>query len=568
MKKNIVSGERWKLFIISFVLIAITFSIYLQIGNHYFINFDDDMYVTENIHVQAGLTGESIIWAFTTTHFSQWHPITWLSHILDYQLYGLNPGGHHLTSLFLHVANSILLFLVLKLMTGCFWQSAFVAAIFSLHPLHVESVAWISERKDVLSTLFWILTIMAYVQYVKYPKFYKYLLVLLLFVLGLMSKPILVTLPFILLLLDYWPLRRIEWIDLAKANESKKLWRISMEKIPFFALSLASCVITYSLKGQEGAINTLQRFLWFRITNSIVSIVKYMWLAVWPANLAVFYPYPMDTLPVWQVAGAGILLISLSILSICAAKNHHYVPVGWFWFIGTLMPVIGLVRVGSHVMADRYMYIPIIGLSIIIAWGIPEIVAKYNYRKTLLSVSAGLLILFLSVCTWFQARHWKNDVTLFNHTLAVTDGNFKIHNNLGKALGDQGNLEQAITHFSKALEIKPDYFLAAANLEIALKKGTGSAETHNNLGNNLAQQGRIDEAISHYLRALRIKPNYPSVLNNLGNAFLIQGKIDKAISYYSDALRIMPDHSKAKHNLQYALQTAKKKTRSSGNPKK
>ena len=519
-------GHLLKLFIILF-LIGATLAVFWPLKNHEFINLDDDEYVTENPHVQAGLTLKGLSWAFTTTQASNWHPLTWLSHMLDCQLYGLKPAGHHLTSLLFHIANTLLLFLVLRRMTGAIWGSSFVAALFALHPLHVESVAWVAERKDVLSTFFWMLTMWTYIRYAERPRLNRYLLVLLSFALGLMSKPMLVTLPLVLLLLDYWPLRRFKSIH---------PFRLVLEKAPFFALSAVSSFLTFFAQRSGGTVGSLEAFpLETRMANALVSYVSYIGKMIWPHHLAVLYPYP-DILPIWQVAEAGLLLVGLSALVILAARRRPYLVVGWLWYFGTLVPVIGLVQVGLQAMADRYTYVPLIGLFIMMAMGVPDNLAGWRHRRIVLAISAGLLLSIFMIVTRLQVYHWENAITLFEHTLAVTSNNSVIHNNLGVVLAQQGKTQEAIAHYTEALRIKPDY-----------------TDAHNNLGVALARQGKTQEAIAHYTEALRIKPNYAEVHYNLGNALARQGKIQEAITHYTEALKIKPDYVGAHYNLGNAL---------------
>jgi tetratricopeptide (TPR) repeat protein len=510
--------------VVCLFLVLTILAVYWQVGNHEFVNYDDNDYITENQHVQAGLTLKSIAWAFTSTHASNWHPLTWLSHMLDCQIYGLHPGCHHFTNVFFHILNSILLFLVFKRMTGAFWKSAFVAALFALHPLHVESVAWASERKDVLSTFFWMLTMGAYILYVKNPGIKKYLLTVLLFALGLMTKPMLITLPFVLLLLDYWPLGRF--------NKRSLALPLVREKIPLFILAAASGIVTFFVQQSGGAVRSLDVLpLFVRISNALVSYISYIVKMILPHNLAVLYPHPKD-FPMWQVTGACLLLVFISFMAVKTFKRRPYFLLGWLWYMGTLVPVIGLVQVGSQAMADRYTYIPLTGIFIIIAWGVFDLAAKWRYKKEGLAAASAILLSILMVVTWFQVGHWTNSIALFKHAINVTENNSVAHNNLGNAFADQGKISEAISHYTEALRIRPKYVLA-----------------HNNLGNAFADQGKISEAISHYTEALRIRPKYVLAHNNLGNALADQGKISEAISHYTEALRIRPDYAPAHYNL-------------------
>ena len=510
---------RYKLLVCVFLAVA-TLAVYWQVGSYEFVNYDDNYYISDNSHVQQGLTGDSIIWAFTATHIANWHPLTWLSHMLDCQLYGMNPTGHHLTNVFFHLVNTLLLFLVLKWMTGALWRSGFVAALFALHPLHVESVAWVAERKDVLSTLFWMLTMWAYLGYTKRPGVKRYLLILLFFALGLMAKPMLVTLPFVLLLLDYWPLGRI-WLgqsgiehpvanqaNIAAKKPRTQIFRLLLEKTPLFALAAVSSVVTFIVQKSGGAVKALETYPFnIRITNAMVSYFRYISKAIWPQKLAALYPHPGQSLPMWHAALAGLLLVVISTVVIRAGRRCPYLPVGWLWYVGTLVPVIGLVQVGEQAMADRYTYVSLIGLFIIIAWGVPELVKGWRQRRLALGVSAGVLLLGLMVCTWFQARHWKDTITLFTHAVNVTANNYVAHYSLGLALGKEGKLEESMEHSYKALRIKPDY-----------------ADAHNNLGTALAKQGRMKEAAAHFSEALRINPDYQKARENLEKALFILRK--------------------------------------------
>jgi len=435
-----------------------------------FINFDDDHYVYENAYVQSGLNWNSIGKAFSSELVKKsghWHPVTWLSLMLDYQIFGLNPHGYHLTNLLFHVMNTILLFLIFRRMTKTLWPSAFVAALFAIHPLHVESVAWIAERKDVLSTFFWMLTMGAYSYYVEHPGFRRYFLVLLFFILGLMAKPMPVTLPFVLLLLDYWPLQRFQEIkpdyevqtEVLKSLTSDKqkkhavIYPLLWEKVPLFALAILSSIVTYVGAQKIGtvlSIETLPPVV--RIGNALISYIAYIGKMIWPSNLAVFYPYPKLLVP-WQVLGSVLLLIAITVAVFRMVKRSPYLATGWLWYIGTLVPVIGIVQAGAQAMADRYTYIPLTGLFIMVAWGVPDLLKKWNHRKEILFISSALSILCFSIITWTQVGYWQNSIILFDHTLKVTDYNWLIYNNRGVAYNSLGNYRQAIEDYSRAIEI-------------------------------------------------------------------------------------------------------------------
>jgi Flp pilus assembly protein TadD len=522
------------------------------VRHHDFVNFDDDDYVTANPVVLRGLTWHGVAWAFTTEHAVNWHPLTWLSHMLDVQLYGLDAGAHHLTNLLFHIGNTLLLFGLLHRMTGALGRSAFVAGLFAVHPLHVESVAWVAERKDVLSTLFWMLTLWAYIEYVKRPDLRqssrrRYAAVLLFFALGLMAKQMLVTLPLVLLLLDFWPLGRVGigpnpaggWAPARDgwATAGRLVW----EKLPLLALAAASSIATFVIHQRGGAVIILSAIpLQLRIENALVSYVVYIGKMLWPAGLAVLYPYP-QSLSAWSVAVAFVTLTGISVAVIWAAPRRPYLPVGWFWYLGTLVPVIGLIQVGDQAIADRYTYIPLIGLFIIVAWGVPDLLVRWPLRRVVLPkialpAAACLVILACAITARGQLEYWEDSTTLWTHTLAVTTRNNIAHNNLGATLADQGKTDEAIAHYSEALRIKSDY-----------------ADAHNNLGVALADQGKLDEAIAHYSEALRIKPGYSDAHSNLGIALADQGNLDEAIAQFTEALRINPDSAKAHNNLGVAL---------------
>jgi tetratricopeptide (TPR) repeat protein len=544
---------------------AATLFVFWPLGNHEFINLDDDVYVYANPQVKAGLSRNGVIWAFRSLEAGNWHPLTWLSHMLDCELYGLHSGWHHVTSLLFHIANTLLLFWVLRRMTGRLWQSSFVAALFALHPLHVESVAWVAERKDVLSTFFWMLTLWAYLRYVEQPGLTRYLLAILFFVLGLLSKPMLVTLPFVLLLLDYWPLGRFP-LGQPSSGGNSSTRRLVLEKIPFFSFAAVSSLVTLVAQQGAGAVQNLEYFpLEARIGNALVSYIVYIGKMIRPHPLAVLYPHP-GMLPMWQVAGAGLLLVCGSILVVRASRKYPYLLVGWLWYLGTLVPVIGLVQVGSQGMADRYTYVPLIGLFIMIAWGLADILTGWRYRKATLAVSAGVLLSIFMVVTSLQIGQWHDNIRLFTHTLKVTEHNAIIHYNLGVALSNQRKDGEAMVHYKEALWIEPNYVEAHNNLGFtlarqgkneeaiaqyseALRINPKYVEAHNNLGIALARQGRNEEALSHFVEALRINPNFADAHCNLGNVLSLQGKTQEAIAHFIQALRIKPDFAEAHFSL-------------------
>jgi len=543
-------------FLISFLLVLITLIVYSRVLNHHFIDYDDNSYVTENGHVKSGLTVESIKWAFTTGRTGNWHPLTWISLMSDFELFGLNPTGYHLTNLLLHIANSVLLFMAFMRMTKTLWSSAFVAAVFALHPLHAESVAWIAERKDVLSALFWILTMWAYIGYVEHSGAKRYLLVILFFAIGLLAKPMLVTLPFVLLLLDYWPLGRFKpsiGANIFKHATRKQLkprsaWSslllLCKEKIPLFALAIASSIVTFFVQQGGGAVSELSALpLDVRIANALVAYVEYMGKTIWPSHLAIFYPHTLTMLPLLQVASAGIVLVATSAIAVWKAKSHPYLPVGWFWYLGTLVPVIGIVQVGLQSMADRYMYLPLIGLTLVMGWGIPSLAKRWRIVRGGLAVLTGVVLVALTIRTRDQLRYWRNSFTVFEHAITVTDRNYVAHTNLADALRAVGRNAEAITQYSEALRINPNH-----------------ADAHNNLGAVLEQAGQRAEAMIHYEKALSLKPNFAKVHYNFGAALGKEGKLEAAAAHLYDALKIDPEYLEAHNNLAIVLALQGKNT--------
>ena len=578
-KKTAVIGTR-ELLVVLFLALA-TVAVYWPVRGHEFVNYDDGPYVYENPHVRAGLTGESVKWAFTAMHSYNWHPLTWLSHMLDCQLYGLDSGKHHITSLLFHAANTALLFLVLRRMTGALWRSAFVAALFALHPLHVESVAWVSERKDVLSTLFWLLTMLAYVRYAEKRCPARYVPVVVLFALGLTAKPMLVTLPIVLLLLDYWPLGRVEDELSVAGTKVGAYWRLVREKLPLFALAAASGVITYLVQRSGGAVKTLEQFSpGIRVGNAFVAYLKYIGKMFWPRALAVFYPHPGSALRLWQVVAAVLLLASISALVYRLRRRHRYLVMGWAWYVVTLIPVIGILQVGTHEMADRYTYVPLVGLFVMVAWGVPEMVARWRHRQVGLAVSAAAVLSVLTACTWQQVGHWRDSETLFEHTLRVTSNNALAHTNLGHALLEQGKADEATGHLTKALAIQPGYVKARTNLGIALA-GQGrfdeavahfaealacdpdNLDAHYNMGVAMIKRGDLKAAAGHFSEVLRIKPDDADAHFSLGAILMTQGKLSEAAAEFEEVLRLRPEHGNARRYLD-EVQQVERKRRESG----
>jgi protein O-mannosyl-transferase len=525
--------------LICLFLTATSLMLFYQTIDFDFVNYDDPDYITNNRQVQGGITFQNVIWAFTTTHAANWHPLTWLSHMLDVEIYGMHPGGHHATNLLFHIANSLLLFFIFKKMTGAIWPSAFIAAVFALHPLHVESVAWISERKDLLSAFFFLLTLRSYISYVGRQTLARYFWVVLFFALGLMSKPMLVTLPFVLLLMDLWPFHRYGYqltAQQAGLKPGQSLFRLVGEKIPLFFLAALSSAITFYAQQHGGAVRSLETIPFSsRIANTLVAYVGYMAKMIFPAHLAFLYPHPV-MIPGWKVGGAIFILALITLITVYTIKNRPYFFVGWFWFLGTLVPVIGLVQVGNQAMADRYTYIPLIGLFVVIAWGVSDLSAKWRYQKTLLAGIAGLVIVLFMGVTWRQAGFWKDSVTLFERAIKVTSDNFIAHYNLANVLAKQGHMDEAVGHYQQTISIKPNF-----------------ADAYINLGNVYQMQGRSSDAMDQYLQALKLKPDNPGVHYNLGLIYTKQDDMDSAVMHFQKAIRLKPDYEDAYFKLGVAL---------------
>jgi hypothetical protein len=505
--------------VIGSALAIITIAVFIQVRTFDFITYDDYSYVTANPQVKAGLSLENFVWAFTSIHAYNWHPLTWLSLMLDCQLFGPDAGRLHLTNLLLHTANTVLLFILLFRMTKALWSSAFVAAAFALHPLHVQSVAWVAERKDVLSTLFWLLTMLFYVRYTERSSIGRYVLSLFVFTLGLMAKPMLVTLPVILLLLDYWPLKR-------KCSLPKLLF----EKLPFVFLAGVSSVITFVVQSQSGAVRDIVKFPFdIRVINALVSYVQYILKMFWPVNLSVFYPHPGRTLHFSNAVIPVVLLVVVTVLAIRLARAHSYLLFGWLWYICTLVPVIGLVQVGDQAMADRYTYIPLIGLFIIVAWGLPELLARYAFHKTILSIAAAVVLLAMTVSTCLQLRYWQNSITIFERAVEINPNSRVAQASLGVAFMRKNAFDDAIVHFERALQIDPC-----------------DAKTHLNIGVvYFSRDKKIDLAIVHFEKAVEIDPcDIPARLN-LATALGKQGKTEQAIEQCDEITRLSPGRPEA-----------------------
>jgi tetratricopeptide (TPR) repeat protein len=547
--------------IVAALLAALTLAALAPVLHNDFISYDDEQYVTRNYHVRPGLTAGGVRWALTTDYAANWHPLTWISHMLDVQLFGKNAHGHHLTSLLFHLASTVMLFLVLTTMTGATGRSAFVAALFGVHPLHVESVAWIAERKDVLSTFFFMLTLGAYVRYVAAPSTRRYALVMLAFAAGLMAKPMLVTLPFVLILLDYWPLSR--WPE-------RSFRRLLLEKLPLVPFVIASSIATFVAQSRGGAVNSLEIFpLGVRVGNAIVAYGVYLWKTIWPVDLAFFYLHPAAARPPWQVGVAAAALIAATAIAFRERRRRPYAIVGWLWYVGTLVPVIGLIQVGAQSHADRYTYIPLIGVFIVIAWGAHSALSSIVSTRSLYALGATSLAV-LAMLSHAQAGRWRDSMTLYEHDLRVVGDNPLVENLIGVTLADQGRHADAIPRFERALRLSPSYVRAYDNLGLALIKtgraadavhpleaairiDPGAPEPRNTLGVALSRTNRTREAIEQFETALRLRPDNPAALTNFGSVLVGTGSIEEGRGMYEKALRLDPTYAEAHTKLGLSL---------------
>jgi tetratricopeptide (TPR) repeat protein len=566
MSKNASSSPRSRDLWIVLGLLVLSMAPYAGVLSNEFVNLDDRTYVVNNAHVNQGLTADGLKWAWTTHHGSNWHPVTWISHMFDCEMFGLDPAGHHAVNVMLHGLNALLLFVVLRRATSETWPSALVAALFAAHPLRVESVAWISERKDVLSGLFFMLTLLAYLAYTSRPGIVRYLAVLIMAALGLASKSMLVTLPCVLLLLDYWPLGR--W----RAPEVPAS-RLVLEKLPLVALSVAASWATMLAQGSSRAMGRLEPGpLVARAGNAAIAYVSYLGKAVWPTKLACFYPHPAFIAPerassqTVLAVGAAVLLAAVTGLVLWWSVGRRYPLVGWFWYLGMLVPVVGLVQVGSQAMADRYTYLPLIGISILVAWGLRDATVQWPKIRPVAVVAVPLTIAVLAVATWRQTHYWKSTRTLAEHALQVTRNNYVAHFLLAGDSREAGDLDAAERHLRLALEIAPSYARAHQELggvladqdrhdeaiihfETAIQLWPDYAVAHYNLGVSLARKGQIDRALEHYEQAVRIRPDYAAARNNLGNIYLRRGDPERAAMHYESAIHADPDNARARANL-------------------
>jgi protein O-mannosyl-transferase len=550
-------------FWIPLALIAINLFVYYQVCNFEFIEWDDPSYVSQNAVIAKGLTWQGILWAFSTGHAANWHPLTWISHMIDVQLFGVDAGFHHFINVLFHIANTLLLFRLLFRMTTSWAQSAFVAGLFAVHPLHVESVAWIAERKDVLSTLFFMLTLFAYLAYLRRPALRRYLLLAGSFALALMAKPMIVTLPFVLLLLDIWPLRRA-----SLAAGQRRAWlQLIREKAPLIAMAIASSAVTIAVQWRFGSVPDTNLYpLGFRIANATISYIAYIGNMLWPRNLCLFYPLPEHSLPLLWVTGSILLFAGIMIAAIGTARRHPHFLVGWLWYVGTLVPVIGLIQAGSQARADRYTYIPLIGLFIVAAWGIPSLLGRRRYCKILLATGAGAIICALAIVARAQTGYWLNAVIPWEHALESTAPNYYAFVNAGLALESRGEIARAIDYYNEALHLNPNYAIghnalgkallrqnqldpAIEALNNALRLQPDFVEAHSNVGAALMKLGKTEEGIHHFETALKIDPNYAQGYYNLGLALARTGKIDEAFVRFAEVLKLAPDFAAAHAQL-------------------
>ncbi|MBN2020627.1 MAG: tetratricopeptide repeat protein [Sedimentisphaerales bacterium] len=542
--------------LICIMLALVIFAAYEGVRKNDFVYYDDDTYVTENPSVQKGLNLESIRWAFTSLYQANWHPLTWLSHIIDCAVFGMKPAGHHLVSVGFHIANTLLLLLILRKMTGAFWPSVFVSAVFGLHPLGVDSVAWVSQRKNLLSAFFGILTIAAYFRYAQKPGLRRYLIVVFFFAAGLSSKPMLVTLPFCLMLLDFWPLGRFAKI------KGLRWFRASVsEKTPLLVMSAASCVITYIAQARAEAVAYFTLLpLGLRVSNALISYVNYIGKIFYPSSLAVLYPLNIRMPAFWKTGSCLLLLAAISVTAIGLRRRFGYLFTGWFWFLGTLVPVIGLIQVGLQSMADRYVYWPGIGIYIIVAWLTGDLREKFRIPKPVLTIGATAALVILFMLTRQQVRYWKNSMTIYERTLAVTENNYRIETNYGELLRKAGRLDESAEHFKRAIAAHPRLARAYHNLGIvysekglfaeataaferALEFEPNSTSAHNYYAICLAEQGAYDKAVEHFSRALTPGKHFSGVLKNLCNAAVMAKNPGAAMKVIADWLQKIPDNA-------------------------
>ena len=557
--------KKQELFLISAALVIATVAAYEPMRHNGFVEFDDATYITKNLNINKGITLQSITWALTKPYAANWHPLTWLSHMLDYQLFGLKPLGHHFVSLVFHISNALLLLWILYIMTGAIWPSAFVAAVFALHPLQVESVAWAAERKNLLGGFFWLLTTASYIWYVRRPGAGRYILLILVYGLSIMAKPMVVTLPLVLLLLDYWPLERLK--------TRRSILNSIVEKIPLLVLSGISSVMTLIAQKSEGSVIALARIpLNYRIANVFTSYIRYIGKMIWPSRLPIYYSDPNINLLDAKEVISAVLLVLITAISIYTFRRRKYAAMGWLWYVGTLVPMIGLVQVGLQAMANRYMYISMLGLLIIVAWLVNDAVVKWPRLRVAIVILAVAALTSSVILTRNQVRHWQNGITLFEYALKVTENNALAEQNYGCALAEADRLDEAEVHFKNAIRILPSFTDALDNLgkiflqqrkpseaidcfNEVLKQNKDSAATHFKLAVALGMQNKYDEAIRHLTRAENIDPNFPEVRSTMGIALMAVGRTDEAISCFNEVIKQNEDSATAHYNLAIALGT-------------
>lgn len=572
MVDEIKLRRKYSIFIV-LMLVVLTLGVYWPVQNFEFINYDDQLYVTGNFRIQNGITFKSIKDTFTNFHTGHWHPLTMISHMLDWQLYGKKAGGHHWTSVVIHIINAILLFFLFRNLTGALWRSAFVAALFAIHPINVESVAWIAERKNVLSTFFFILTLLFYAWYVKQPGWKRYLPVLVCFALGLLSKPMLVTLPFVLLLMDYWLLKRININTQNEANKKvllkeakEKLKFLIVEKVPLFILTAFSVFFTYYASLYVNDIQSFESLpVIKRISNAVFSYALYVKKLFWPNDLSVFYPF--SDIAIWQISLSAIFLVSITFFVLKYFRKHPYLFAGWFWFIGTLVPVIGIVQVGSQAMADRYAYITFIGLFVMIAWGMQKVSSKNNYLKNMFVFASVLMIMLLTAATYHQVKLWSNTTTLFEDAIKKNPDNYLAYQIVGLEMYKKGENEKALQLNDMAIKANPRIHAAynnngltlikmgkrdeaIKNFEMAIQVNRFASEAYYNLGQVYLDGREFDKSLEYSLKAIELNPDYLDAYNNLGVALVRRGSFKDGIMQFEKALQINPNYEKAKRNLQ------------------
>lgn len=584
MFDNINTHQKYSILAV-FILVLLVLSVYWPVQNYEFINFDDNVYITENIHVQSGITLGGLYWAFSTKYFGLWNPLVWISFMIDYHFFGFNAGGYHWTNVILHIFNTILLFFIFRNMTGTVWRSAFVAALFAIHPINMESVAWIAERKNVLSTFFWMLTMLFYVRYVKQPNWKRYMPVFICFALGLMSKPMLVTLPFVLLLMDYWPFNRVvinkpNVTNIADALKSgrEKLSFLILEKIPLFILSVISLYITlYTAIHTPSSEKIIYITFKQRITNVIFSYVMYLKKLFWPGDLSIYYLHL--NVPIWQVILSAVILIMVTILVCIYFKKHPYLPVGWFWYLGTLLPVIGIIQIADHTMADRYAYVPLIGIFVMIAWGTEQISSKAVYLKRIFMFAAVLIIALFTVAAHNQIKIWTNTFTLFENALKKDPNNHMAYHWIGREAATNGENEKALYYYDMALKIRPGFYPsyyykgrvlmrmgkrdeAYKSYEKAIQFKKSLAVAYYDLAFLCFEDNDLDKAMAYLTKAIAEVPDYIESYNGLGAVLIKKGRIPEAIVQFQKVLKIDPHNKTAQRNMRVATEMIKKKEKS------